>query len=147
MEIGSIRDILKTKGHTVYSIAPDKTVRDAIMMMAENDIGALLVMEGSRVIGIITERDYTRKINLKGKSSKETPVKEIMTDAICVKPETSVMEALTIMTNSHVRHLPVLEGENTVGMVSTGDLVKKIISEQQNTIKHLQNYITGSYLG
>jgi len=147
MDAGTIRDILKIKGHTVYSVTPEKSVRDAIMLMAQVDVGALLVMDGVRVVGIFSERDYARKVILKGRASKDTKVEEIMTSPIPVTPDHTVMQALEIMTNSRVRHLPVLENDRVIGLISTGDLVKKIIVEQQSHIQHLQNYITGTYLG
>jgi CBS domain-containing protein len=147
MEIaGSVNAILAQKGSAVWSIAPSSTVFDAIHLMAEKNVGALPVLENGSLIGIISERDYTRKVILKGRSSKETLVREIMTkDLVTAHPGDSVGECLTVMTEKRVRHLPVIEGEKMVGLVSIGDLVRRIISAQTATIENLESYITGSY--
>lgn len=140
----TLRNILQEKRGNIWSVAPDTTVYDAIKMMADKNVGALVVLEGEKLSGIISERDYARKVILKGKSSKETKVKEIMTsDVITITPEQSVEECMAVMTHKHVRHLPVLEAKKLVGVISIGDVVKAIISEQEYTIKQLENYITG----
>lgn len=141
-----IRAILEAKGGDVYSVSPQTTVFDAIAKMAEKGVGALLVMEGDRLAGIISERDYTRKVILKGRSSREALVEEIMTrDVVTASPDITVAEGMRLMTEHRIRHLPLVSGGKVVGVVSIGDLVKAIISEQQETIAHLTNYITGSY--
>lgn len=142
----TINSVLKNKGGQIWSVSPDQSVYDAIAEMAEKGIGALLVMAEDKLVGIVSERDYARKIVLKGKSSRETPVREIMAfPVVFVTQKHTVDECMTIMTNCRVRHLPVLENETVVGMISIGDLVKWIISEQAGTIQHLENYIACSY--
>jgi len=138
-------EVLKTKPHsTVYTIAPTASVFDAVRLMADKDIGALLVTEGPKIAGIITERDYARKIALMSRSSRETPVREIMTAAVMyVRPDQSSDECMALMTENRVRHLPVMEGGQLLGLISIGDLVKDIISEQRFTIQQLEHYITG----
>ncbi len=144
----TIREILQKKGHKVFSLPPDATVFEAIKIMAENSVGALLVMDGDKLVGIISERDYARKVILKGKASKETAVREIMTTPVqVVVPNCTVSEAMAIMTNKRIRHLPVLEEGRVVGVVSIGDLVRSIVDEQAATIEHLHAYITGQYPG
>ena len=140
-----IAQILKAKRiRTVHAIGPDDTVYDAIKKMAEHEIGALLVMEGEKIVGIVTERDYARKIVLVGRSSKETPVSVIMTtQVLCVGPLQTNEECMAIMTENRVRHLPVIDDGKLIGLVSIGDLVKDIISEQQFIIEQLEHYITG----
>lgn len=136
--IQTIRHILEVKGSDVWSIGPDATVFDALRMMADKDVGALVVMENGKVVGIISERDYARKIILHGKSSKETLVREIMsTNLYTVHPDQTVEEAMEIMTNKRVRHLPVMEGETLLGMISIGDVVKNIIYRQREIIKSM----------
>lgn len=140
----TLSEILSFKGSAVWSVSPSATVYDAIQMMADKNVGALLVIEQDRLVGILSERDYTRKVVLKGKSSKQTAVKEILTgNVIQVGPAQTVEECLRLMTDHHVRHLPVLEGDRIVGIVSIGDLVNWIISAQSSTIQQLQTYITG----
>jgi len=139
-----VRHCLQTKGNDVYSIHPEASVYEALRMMAEKDIGALLVMEAEKVVGIFSERDYARKVILHGKSSKETPVREVMTSRVVfVRPDQSLDECMALMTNKRIRHLPVLEGEGVVGVISIGDVVKEIIAEQEFVIEQLANYISG----
>lgn len=139
-----VRDILKSKGKNVYSIAPDETVYQAIAKMDNLDIGALIVLKDQQLEGIISERDYRSKVILKGRSSKTTNVSEIMTpDVYYVSPGDSVETCMSVMTEKKFRHLPVMEGDNVVGVVSIGDLVKNIISQQKFEIKNLRHYIQG----
>jgi CBS domain-containing protein len=141
---GTISEILTNKGNQVWSVSPDAMVFDAIQMMSDKNIGALLVTERGRLIGILSERDYTRKIALKGRSSRETRVREILSGhVIHVSPCNTVEDCLRLMTEHRIRHLPVLEGENLLGVISIGDLVNWIISAQTNTIHQLQTYIGG----
>ncbi len=139
-----ISEILSSKGPQAWSISPDATVYDAIELMAEKNVGALLVTEGDKLVGIISERDYTRKVALKGKSSKQTAVREILSgQVIHVTPDHTVEECMRLMTDHRIRHLPVLEGDKIAGVVSIGDLVNWIISAQSSTIHQLQTYISG----
>lgn len=141
----TVKSVLHTKGNNIYSIAPEATVFDALKIMAEKNIGALLVMQKEKVVGIFSERDYARKIVLKGESSHTTAVQDVMTSGVLsVHSEQSIDECMALMTNKHVRHLPVLENGNLIGLISIGDVVKAIISEHEYTIKQLENYITGS---
>jgi CBS domain-containing protein len=141
---GTIGEILKYKGGTVWSISPEATVFDAIQLMADKNVGALLVLEGDKLVGILSERDYTRKVALKGRSSKQTAVREILSGGVIhVHPGHTVEECMRLMTDHRIRHLPVLEGEKIVGLVSIGDLVNWIISAQSTTIHQLQTYIAG----
>jgi CBS domain-containing protein len=143
---GHIGAILNQKDGNVYSIAPKSTVFEAIQMMADKNVGALLVMEGEKLVGIISERDYTRKVFLRGKSSKETRVEEIMSTNVSVThPREGVEECLRRMTDKRIRHLPVVDGDKVVGVISIGDLVKHVISCQSATIAHLESYIAGGY--
>jgi CBS domain-containing protein len=143
-----VRAILEFKGSQVYSVSPESTVFDAIRTMADKNVGALVVMSGDRVVGIISERDYTRKVALLGKSSKETRVQELLSaPIISAKPDTSVAECMRLMTQHRVRHLPVLEADKLLGVVSIGDLVNWTISVQSTAISQLQNYIAGQYPG
>jgi CBS domain-containing protein len=139
-----INAVLRRKSGAIWSTRPDATVYQAIEMMAERQVGALPVMEGGQLLGIISERDYARKIILKGRSSKETPVAEIMSSpVISVSPRHTVEECMRIITENRVRHLPVVDGGAMIGMISIGDLVNWIINEQQATIRHLEAYISG----
>jgi CBS domain-containing protein len=141
---GTISEILNQKGRDVWSISPKATVFEAIQMMSDKNIGALLVIETGKLIGILSERDYTRKIALKGKSSKETPVKDILSDrVISVTPTHTIESCMRLMTEHRIRHLPVLDHDKIAGIISIGDLVNWIISAQTSTIHQLQTYITG----
>jgi CBS domain-containing protein len=146
MEVaGMVSGILAQKGSTVWSIAPTAMVFDAIALMADKNIGALPVLDNERLIGIISERDYTRKVILKGKSSKDTRVEEIMTrELVTAKPSDMVSDCMRIMTEKHVRHLPVTEGAKMIGVLSIGDVVKWVISAQAATIDNLEQYISGA---
>jgi len=146
--IGTVDAILRSKGRTVWTIGPEATVFEAIRVLADKDIGALPVMEGERLIGIISERDYTREVALVGRSSKETAVREILSgEVISVQPDTSIAECMRLMSEHHIRHLPVLEEGKMAGIISIGDLVNWIISAQSATIEQLHGYITGRYAG
>ncbi len=141
----TVRTILQSKSSDIWSIAPDTLVFEALKIMAEKNIGALLVMEGSQLIGILSERDYARKVALKGENSHNIAVRNIMTpEPVSVTPDQSIEDCMTLMTNKHIRHLPVIEHNNLAGMISIGDVVKAIISQHQDTIKQLENYITGA---
>lgn len=140
----TVRELLNQKGGDVCSIHPDATVFDAIAKMAEQNIGSLVVIDGEKLIGIITERHYARKVVLKGKTSPKTPVRDIMEKRVnIVRPEQSVEECMAIMSEKRVRHLPVLEGEQLIGIISIGDLVKSIIGNQRFIISQLEHYIHG----
>ncbi|MGD2036176.1 MAG: CBS domain-containing protein [Bacteroidales bacterium] len=143
----SVKDILKEKGYDVQTIEPEATVYEALKKMAGKNIGALLVTKNDKVVGVFSERDYARKIILKGKSSKESTVGELLSDRIFyVKPTATTNECMQLMTDHRVRHLPVLENEKLVGIVSIGDIVNKIIQGQSHTIKQLEDYILGKTL-
>jgi CBS domain-containing protein len=145
---GNLSAVLNQKGNQVWSIRPEATVFEAIELMAGKNVGALLVMEGSNLVGIISERDYTRKVALKGKASKQTSVREIMfSPVISATPEHTVEEAMRLMTEHRIRHLPVLDSDKVTGIVSIGDLVNWTISAQTATISHLESYIAGQYPG
>jgi len=140
----TVRDILNTKGHDVWCIGLEDTVFEALRRMAEKEIGALVVMDGPRLAGIISERDYARKIVLLGRTSPNTLVKEIMTSHVAyTHPEQSIEECMAIMTDKRVRHLPVIEAGKLVGLISIGDLVKSIIADQKFIIEQLERYIIG----
>ena len=143
---GTVRSVLKRKGSEVWSIGPNQTVYEAIEKMAEKGVGALLVTYADRPVGIISERDYARKVILRGQSSRTTLVNEIMTSpVIFATPDQGVEECMGIMTKNRIRHLPVMENERVLGIVSIGDLVKWVVSEQEETIEQLQNYISTKY--
>ncbi len=140
----TIKEVLRDKGRAVWTIDADASVLDALKLMADKEIGALMVMEGGQIAGVMSERDYARKVVLHGRSSKDTPVREIMTRKVLyVRPEQTVEESMALMTEKHVRHMPVLDGDQMIGVVSIGDIVKSVISEQQFLISHLENYIRG----
>lgn len=140
----TVGQLLQEKGQSVWKTAPSTPVFEALGEMAQRNVGALVVVDGERIVGIFSERDYARKIILAGKSSKETPVEEIMTrKVVTVGRSTTVKECLELMTERRVRHLPVVEGDRLVGVVSIGDAVKSIIREQESLIEQLQTYITG----
>ena len=138
----TLKQLLEAKGREVYSIGPDARVFDALKLMADKSVGALIVMEGGRILGILSERDYARKVILHGKSSHDLQVREIMTSkVIAVQPGQTVEECMALMTEKRIRHLPVTEGERLIGVLSIGDLVKEVIAEQQQTIEQLESYI------
>ena len=140
----TVRQLLDQKGRKVWSISPDATVFDAVAKMAEKDIGSLIVMDGDEIVGMITERHYARNVVLKGKTSPATPIRDIMEKHVVVaQPEQSIEQCMAIMTEKHIRHLPVVEGEKLIGIISIGDLVKSIIGDQQFTIGQLEHYIHG----
>jgi CBS domain-containing protein len=142
----SVRMLLRAKGDRVLAISPDAPVFEALQLMAEKNVGALLVIEAGRLVGIFSERDYARKIILKGKTSRETPVGEIMTSQVVhVSPDQTLEDCMGLMTDKHIRHLPVLDDGELVGVISIGDVVKDIISEQGFIIEQLQSYITGGH--
>ena len=149
MEIATAaRTLLSHKERTLWTIPPDAMVYDAIHLMAEKNVGALPVMEGLTLVGILSERDYMSKVMLKGKSSKDTPVSDIMTrEVVTVTPDQNVSECMRIITEHRIRHLPVVEGDELLGIVSIGDLVKWIIATQRTTIEQLEKYIVGGYPG
>jgi len=140
----TVRQLLENKGHRVFTIGPEASVFDALGLMSEKDVGALLVMEGDKPAGLISERDYARKVILKGHTSKELKVRDIMTRrVICARPDETLEECMAVMTDKRIRHLPVLEGGEVAGIVSIGDLVKAIIAEQQFVIEQLESYVSG----
>ena len=138
-----VSEMLKGKGRDVWTVSPDSTVYDALQVMADKNVGALMVLEDDQVVGVISERDYARKVILKGKASKDTPVSEIMsTKLVWVRPDQSIEDCMNLMTNRRIRHLAVLEEGRLIGVISIGDVVKAIISEQEFTIQQLEQYIT-----
>jgi CBS domain-containing protein len=140
----SIRQLLEGKESEVWSTSPEASVYEALQLLAEKNIGALLVLQDGELVGVVSERDYARKVALHGKTSMKTPIKDIMTEeVVTVESDRTVEEAMAIMTDKHIRHLPVLEGEKIVGVVSIGDLVKAIIADQEFAINQLENYIAG----
>lgn len=140
----TVKDILRIKGPDVWSTTSDATVYDALKAMAEKNVGALVVMDTDRVVGIVSERDYARKVILHGRSSREIQVREIMsTQVYYVRPEQNIQECMALMTEKRVRHLPALEHDQLVGIISIGDVVKAVIADHESTIKHLEDYITG----
>ena len=142
--MNTIRQLLQTKGHDLWSARPDTSVYDALQLMDEHSIGALLVLDGDDLVGIFSERDYARKVVLKGKTSRGTNVEEIMSRRVsCVRTDQTIEECMALMTDKQIRHLPVLEDDKLVGVISIGDVVKAVISEQEFLISQLENYITG----
>ncbi len=142
----TVKQILDEKGRQAWTIAPDAKVFDALKLMAEKGIGALVAVEGGRVVGILSERDYARKIALLGRFSQDTPVKDIMTTQVYgVHPSATAEECLALMTDRRIRHLPVLEKDKLAGVISIGDVVKAVMSAQKVTIQQLENYIMGKY--
>lgn len=140
----TVGQYLDNKGHEVWSVRPDDTVYEALKVMADKNIGAVLVMEGTRPVGIFSERDYARKVILHGKASRETSVAEVMTERVLgVGPERKMEDCMALMTEKRIRHLPVVEGNEVIGVISIGDVVKSIISHQEYVIDQLENYITG----
>jgi CBS domain-containing protein len=142
----TVQQVLKDKGYSdVWTVSPDASVYDALKLMSDKNVGALPVIEAGKLVGIISERDYARKVILKGKSSLNTPVSEIMTqEVISVQPEQSMEECMSLMTQKRVRHLPVLADDQLMGLISIGDVLKEIISDQKAFIESLQNYIEGT---
>jgi CBS domain-containing protein len=139
----TVRDLLGKKGDRIWSVSPDSTVYEALQLMADRNIGAVLVRDGNRLVGILSERDYARQVILKGKASRDTPVREIMTTrVVCVVPERTVEDCMALMTDKRIRHLPVLADGELIGVVSIGDIVKAVISEKQFIIEQLESYIT-----
>ncbi|MGQ9585280.1 MAG: CBS domain-containing protein [Anaerolineae bacterium] len=140
----TVRQLLQVKGHDVWSIAPDASIYDALRLMAEKEVGALLVLEAGSLVGIISERDFARKVLLKGEFSQDTPVRELMTSRVLyVRPDQTVEDCMALMTDKRVRHLPVLDGDQLVGVISIGDVVKATIAEKDFIIEQMENYITG----
>jgi len=138
----TVKEILQTKSYRLLSIASEATVLDALKMMAEHEVGALVVLDGERLAGIFSERDYARKVILHGKASKDVLVSEIMTHkVVCVGPEQSVEDCMTLMTDKRIRHLPVLQDKKVIGVISIGDVLKEVISEQRFVIEQLEHYI------
>ena len=145
---GNIAAVLGQKNREIFSVAPDLCVDDAVKMMDEKNVGALLVMKGAKLVGMLSERDYARKVMIRGKKSAETKVSDIMSTNLTVThPNEGVEECLRVMTDKRIRHLPVLENDKVIGIISIGDLVKHVISCQSATIAHLESYISGGYSG
>lgn len=139
-----VQDLLKKKGDAIFRVAPGDSVRKAIEQMAERGVGALLVMEGDQLAGIVSERDYARQVILKGRNSQDTPVRDIMTArVVCVGPERTIEECMALMTERRIRHLPVVENGKVTGVISIGDVVKAVIAEKDFQIQQLENYISG----
>lgn len=141
-----VSQILRNKGYDVYSVSPDATVFDALKLMAEKNIGAVVVREDDQVVGIMSERDYARKVILEGKSSKNIPVRDIMsTRVLYVRPDQTVHDCMVLMIDKRIRHLPVMEEDKLKGLLSIGDVVKAVIAEKEYVIEQLENYIAGRY--
>jgi CBS domain-containing protein len=139
----TVRDLLKAKGRDLWSVTPETTVYDTLRLMADKNIGAVLILDGGQTVGIFTERDYARQVILKGKASKDTPVHEVMTTRVVfVRPEQTIEDCMALMTDKRCRHLPVLDEGRLVGVLSIGDVVKAVISEKQFIIEQLENYIS-----
>ncbi len=141
--MATVKQLLQGKGHDIWSIGPEASVYDAIELMADKEVGALVVLEGDSLVGVLSERDYARKVVLQGRSSKGTKIKEIMTSRVVyARPKQTVEECMALMTDKRIRHLPVMDGDKLLGVISIGDLVKAIIEEQQHVIKQLEQYIS-----
>ena len=142
--MGKVKDILKTKGTAIFAVEPTIMVYRAIEVMCEKNIGGLLIVEDGNLVGIFTERDYARKLILKGKSSKDTPIRDLMTaNLVTVSPDTTIDDCMRVMVGRKIRHLPVLDEGQLVGLISIGDVVRHVIEEQKTIIEHLEQYITG----
>lgn len=142
--MATVRQLLRTKGNEIWSVAPQATVYEALQIMSEKDVGALLVLDKGNLVGIFSERDYARKLILKGRFSKDTTVTDLMThEVLYVEPQSTIEDCMALMTAKRIRHLPVLEKERLIGIVTIGDVVKQIISDQEFTIRQLGTYITG----
>lgn len=142
--MATVRNLLEKKGYTVYSVSPDSSVYDALEDLEEKNLGGLVVVENDKLIGVFTERDYARKVILKGRSSRETRVSDIMTNRpIYVKPDNTIEECMQLMNNKHIRHLPVMENNKLIGVISISDIISHIISEKDFIIENLEQYITG----
>lgn len=138
----TVKQLLEAKRHSLVSVAPDDTVLDALKVMAEKEIGAVIVIQDEHLVGIFSERDYARKVVLQGKTSKDTPVREIMTEkVVCVRPEQTIEDCMGLMTDKRVRHLPVLEHKKVIGVISIGDVVKEMLYEKEFVIQQLESYI------
>ena len=143
--MGTVKQIIETKGSVTFTITPDTSVYHALELMVEKNVSALLVMENDKLAGIFTERDYARKVVLKGKKSKETQIGDIMTkDLITVSPDTTIDECMELMTGKFIRHLPVVSNDKLAGIISIGDVVRRIIEDQKSIIGHMEQYIAGS---
>jgi len=141
--MATVKQLLKRKGHDIWSVGPEASVYDAIELMADKEVGALVVMEGDSLVGVLSERDYARKVVLQGRSSRDTKIKEIMTSRVAyARPGQTVEECMALMTDKRIRHLPVMDGDELLGVISIGDLVKAIIEEQQHVIEQLEQYIS-----
>lgn len=146
--ISTVRQILQNKSPEVWSVSPETTVLDALKLMAEKDIGAVLVMDGEKLVGVFSERDYARKVPLLGHSAEATQVKELMTpDVYCVGPHQTVQECMALMTAKRIRHLPVVENNKVIGIVTIGDVVKAVISDQALLLEEMEHYISGTGYG
>jgi CBS domain-containing protein len=138
----TVQQLLESKRYSVVSVAPSSTVLEALKVMADKEIGAVIVIDDGHLVGIFSERDYARKVVLQGKSSKDTPVREIMTEkVVCVRPEQPIDDCMGLMTDKRIRHLPVLEHKKVIGVISIGDVVKEMLSEKEFVIKQLESYI------
>ncbi len=141
--MATVKQLLQGKGHDIWSVGPEDSVYEAIELMANKEVGALVVMDGDSLVGVLSERDYARKVVLQGRSSKGTKIKEIMTSRVAyARPEQTVEECMALMTDKRIRHLPVMDGDELLGVISIGDLVKAIIEEQQHVIEQLEQYIS-----
>jgi len=144
MSMVTVKELLKSKSTSVWTISPEASVLDALQMMADKDVGAVLVAEGDKLVGILSERDYARNVTLKGKSPKTLSVGKLMTSKVFyVSPDKTIDECMALMTDKHIRHLPVMENERLVGIVTIGDVVKQVIADQQFKIQEMEKYISG----